>query len=261
MKYLCPKCKQVFEGQPNFCPNCGVKLNWPKEEPPASPVKEVVREPEPEAPRMEPLQPRHVYNDDDEPYYAPRQKYGYRKSKPYALVAKILMMSFSAMTGLFALICLLTYIGAFIDIENYTTHSGYKLAFYFSGSIAYLRPATCVGPLIGFVGVLAMVGLSIPRIIVDVKFFNAKEGTRKVARRRGKSIMWMILMPSILLVSIVFILLTNVFADTTKYTDVSLGGGAIATVVLMFFMMAFVIAEEIIVLGMLRLRPREPEYE
>ena len=28
MAYKCPKCGAVFDGQPNFCPSCGIKLSW-----------------------------------------------------------------------------------------------------------------------------------------------------------------------------------------------------------------------------------------
>lgn len=31
MKFKCSKCGEVFEGKPNFCPHCGVKLKWPEE--------------------------------------------------------------------------------------------------------------------------------------------------------------------------------------------------------------------------------------
>ena len=254
MKYVCPKCGTQFEGKVKFCPECGEKFTWPEEEVKPVAPKAILEEPEPE-PEPVPRAPR--VNDDDAPYYAAPQAQRARRPRQYALVFKILMMAFSGTTGLFALICLLTYIGSFMSIENYTTHSGYKLAFYFGGNIAYLGGATCVGPLLGFLGVLAMIGLSVPRIITDIKFLDAKEGTMKVARRKKKSLLWLILMPSILLVSIVMILCTNAFAGTTKYSDVSLGGGAIGTVVLMFFMMSFVVAEEVIVMTALRLGPRK----
>ena len=29
MKYRCSKCKEIFEGTPNYCPHCGTKLKWP----------------------------------------------------------------------------------------------------------------------------------------------------------------------------------------------------------------------------------------
>lgn len=253
MKYVCPKCGTQFEGKVKFCPECGEKFAWPEEE--AKPVtpKAVLQEPEPGYEER----PKPRYDDDDRPYYEANSAPRARRPRQYALVFKILMMSFSGMTGLFALICLLTYIGSFMSIENLTTHSGYKLAFYFGGNISYLGGATCVGPLLGFLGVLAMIGLSVPRIINDIKFFNAKEGTMKVAKRKKKSLLWLILMPSILLVSIVMILCTNAFAGTSKYSDVSLGGGAIGTVVLMFFMMGFVVAEEVIVMTALRIGPRK----
>ena len=28
MKYKCPKCGNIFDGQPSFCPHCGTKLNY-----------------------------------------------------------------------------------------------------------------------------------------------------------------------------------------------------------------------------------------
>lgn len=253
MKYVCPNCGTQFEGKPKFCPECGVKLNWPVEEPEPAPVPKMVMEEPAPAPRPV-AKPK--MDDDDAPYYAAPQAARARAPKPYALVFKILMMAFSGTTGLFALICLLTYIGSFMSAGSNTTYSGYKLAFYFSGNISYLGGATCVGPLLGFLGVLAIIGLSIPRIINDIKFFSAKEGTMKVAKRKKKSLLWLILMPSILLVSIVMILCTNAFAGTTKYSDVSLGGGAVGTVVLMFFMMSFIVAEEVIVMTALKLQPR-----
>ena len=52
------------------------------------------------------------------------------------------------------------------------------------------------------------------------------------------------------------ILCTNAFAGTAKYDNVFLGGGAIGTVILMFFMMSFIVAEEIIVMTALKLQPR-----
>ena len=272
IKYLMSRSRPVKEKP--------VKEKTPK----VKPVRQA--EPEPEAPRMEQVPPREpvrptpppppqrdygqvpppprpqptrpVYNDDDAPYYAPRQQYGYRKPKPYALAAKIMMMSFSAMTGLFALICLLTYIGNFVAVKSAyggAGTSGYKLAFTFD------EGAIFVGAFIGFLCVLAVIGLSIPKIISDVKFFKAKEGTRKVARRRSKSIMWLILLSSIILIGIVFVFCSKAFIPSAYSSYYDLGGGAIGTAVLMIFMLMFNVAEEIFVLSMLRLRPREPEYE
>lgn len=28
MKYRCSKCNEIFEGQPDYCPHCGIKLSW-----------------------------------------------------------------------------------------------------------------------------------------------------------------------------------------------------------------------------------------
>ena len=93
-----------------------------------------------------------------------------------------------------------------------------------------------------------------------MKFFKAKPNTMKVARRRSKSIMWLILMSSILLIGIVFVFCSKAFMPSTYSSYYELGGGAVGTAILMIFMLMFNVAEEVIVLSAIRLQPRYSRY-
>lgn len=141
MRYLCPKCGKEFEGKPNFCPHCGAKLNWPKEEAPqqapaARPAQQ--QAPRPQSPQRQAApQPRPKIRqvDDDAPIYGQTTVRRKRKAPTYALPIKVLMISFSGLVGLFSLVLLLTFLGDFLNIKGGGLgESGYSLAFDFDHS-------------------------------------------------------------------------------------------------------------------------------
>lgn len=265
MRYVCPKCGKEFEGKPNFCPHCGEKLNWPKEQPVQQPAQ-----PKPQQQAAAPQQirraapaPKMQHVDDDAPIYGYQTVRRKKKPKVYALPIKILMISFSGAVGLFSLICLLTYLGAFLKTDGYmgyggSSASGYKLAFDFTHK-HMKNAAGFIGPLLAWLMIMTIIGFSVPRILNDIKFFKAKQYTVRVERRRRKSILWLVLFGTLIFLSIILILCTKPITGASSGVD--LGGGAIATVVFLFFMLGFTIAEEIIILITLRLAPKEEPYE
>ena len=259
---ICPKCKQRFEGKPNFCPHCGAKFNWPAPKAPeqAAPAP---------APRPAPRPARP--SDDDMPIDTRQYQQARARRQPiYALVAKILMISFCGAGLLFLTIGLICFFGPFLAGDSGLPDAfGFALAFNFgndalksSGYKLTEGGANWIVPMISLAIVGALIGLSIPRLLKDIKFFRAKENTRAVQKRRNKAVFNLILYCSLALAGIITIAIIK--ATTNFISGVSdgynLGGGAIANIVFLVFFIGFTVAEEVIVLTMLHIGPRRPRY-
>ena len=255
MSYRCPKCNQTFEGKPNFCPTCGAKLNWgaQPQQAPAQPQQPVRPAPQP--------RPQHRYNPDDAPIASrPVRR---KKKKIYALVVKILMMSFSGATLLFSFIAVLCFLGDFVKQGSFGL-SGFKLAFAFDGTpkgaVKMPNAGGWAGPFVAFLLVLGVMGMSIMHLIKDIFFLHAKEYTVRVAKRRKLAPLYLATICGCALVAGILVLCTKPITGYGKYS-IDLGGGAVAVFVFMLFSIFLCVAEEVLVLVLLRLAPKEVEYE